>query len=50
VTGLVDKPVTGYLKNIEIKLYDSVENESDGWVDEKEDKPKNDPMDYFKKK
>jgi hypothetical protein len=50
VTGMLDKPVTGDLQSIEIKLDDSVENESDGWDDEKEDQPKNDPMDYFKKK
>jgi tripartite ATP-independent transporter DctM subunit len=50
VTGMLDKPVTGDLQNIEIKLDDSVENESGGWDDEKEDQPKNDPMDYFKKK
>jgi len=50
VTGMLDKPVTGDLQNIEIKVDDSVENESDGWDDEKDDKPKNDPMDYFKKK
>ena len=50
VTGMLDKPVTGDLQNIEIKLDDSVENESDGWDDEKEGKPKDDPMDYFKKK
>jgi hypothetical protein len=47
---MLDKPVTGDLQNIEIKLDDSVENESGGWDDEKEDQPKNDPMDYFKKK
>jgi tripartite ATP-independent transporter DctM subunit len=50
VTGMLDKPVTGDLQNIEIKLDDSVENEGGGWDDEKEDQPKNDPMDYFKKK
>jgi TRAP-type mannitol/chloroaromatic compound transport system permease large subunit len=50
VTGMLDKPVTGDLQNIEIKLDDSVENESDGWEHEKEGKPKDDPMDYFKKK
>ena len=50
MTGMLDKPVTGDLQNIEIKLDDSVENESGGWDDEKEDQPKNDPMDYFKKK
>ena len=50
VTGMLDKPVTGDLQSIEIKLDDSVENESNGWDDEKEDQPKNDPMDYFKKK
>jgi len=47
VTGMLDKPVTGDVQNIEIKLDDTAD---DGWDDKDSESSEDDPMNYFKKK
>ena len=50
VTGFLDKPQTGDLQNIEIKLDDSQQAENDAEKAKDENGKEEDPMDYFKRK